>query len=98
MKQKFIIKKLIYFTMKNKIINLLYIGTLLFTLIIPGNAQSQASLTGKIIDKNTGEPLIGVTVYLVNLKSGTITDIDGKYKIEHLPNKKVNHHQFYLPA
>jgi iron complex outermembrane recepter protein len=47
------------------------------------------SLTGKISDKNTGEVLAGVTVYIPDLKTGAVSGNDGSYKIEHLPQTKV---------
>ena len=50
---------------------------------------SKTSLSGKITDKKTGEPLIGVTVYITDLKTGDITDEYGIYKIDNLPQSKV---------
>jgi len=49
----------------------------------------ETSLSGKITDKNTGEPLPGVNIYLPDLKTGTISIADGTYKIENLPQAKV---------
>jgi iron complex outermembrane receptor protein len=46
-------------------------------------------LSGKITDKETGEPLPGANIYLPDLKTGTISDKDGNYKIEDLPRSKV---------
>jgi iron complex outermembrane receptor protein len=48
-----------------------------------------ASLTGTITDKATGEALIGASVYLPDLKTGAVTDLDGKYKITNLPASKI---------
>ncbi len=39
------------------------------------------SITGKITDKNNGEALVGATVYVKELKTGTVTDIYGYYSI-----------------
>lgn len=44
-------------------------------------AQQQATLTGKITDSNTGEPLIGTSVLLVGTYKGSSADIDGNYVI-----------------
>ncbi len=52
---------------------------------IPG----KTSLSGKVTDKTTGEALIGVALYVPDLKSGTVTDINGTYKIENLPQTKI---------
>jgi iron complex outermembrane receptor protein len=49
----------------------------------------KTTLSGKITDKNTGEPLPGVYVYLPDLKSGAVSDDAGNYKIENLPQAKV---------
>lgn len=49
----------------------------------------KTSLKGKIIDQETGEPLIGVNIYIPDLKTGTITNTDGTYIINNLPVKKI---------
>jgi len=51
------------------------------------NAQNK--ITGKITDNITGEPVAGATVYIPELKTGTISDQNGLYKIENLPRTKV---------
>jgi iron complex outermembrane recepter protein len=52
-------------------------------------AIAQTTLTGKITDKKSGEPIAGATVFIPELKSGAIADKDGIYKIENLPKTKV---------
>jgi iron complex outermembrane recepter protein len=47
------------------------------------------SLSGKITDKETGEPIAGANIYLPDLKTGTISDNEGNYKIDDLPQIKV---------
>jgi len=39
-------------------------------------------VSGKVIDESTKEPLAFATVYFVDTKSGTQTDLDGNYRIE----------------
>ncbi|MEX0593481.1 MAG: outer membrane beta-barrel protein [Balneolaceae bacterium] len=59
--------------------------TLLATLfsILPLLAAAQTgTLTGLIIDENSADPMIGVNVYLPDTGSGTVTDLDGRYRIE----------------
>jgi hypothetical protein len=46
--------------------------------------KSKSSLTGKVIDANTGEPLIGVTVKIKELNVGTQTDLEGNFIIPNL--------------
>lgn len=52
---------------------------------IPG----KASLTGKITDKETGQPIPGVTIYVPDLKIGTLANADGVYKIDNLPTSPL---------
>lgn len=47
------------------------------------------SLSGMVTDAQSGEALPGVFVYLPDLKSGAMTQADGRYLIRHLPRTKV---------
>jgi TonB-dependent receptor len=47
-------------------------------------AQNTGSISGKIVDKNTNEELIGANVLIVGTTTGASTDIDGKYVINGL--------------
>jgi iron complex outermembrane recepter protein len=49
----------------------------------------KTSLSGRITDKHTGDPMPGVSVYIPDLKTGTISDVDGYYKIDNLPQSSV---------
>lgn len=49
----------------------------------------KTSLSGKITDKETKEALTGATLYIPDLKTGAVSDIDGNYKIDNLPQRKV---------
>jgi len=51
--------------------------------------SAQNKITGKITDNITGEAIPGATIYIPELKTGTIADINGVYKIENLPGVKV---------
>jgi TonB-linked SusC/RagA family outer membrane protein len=42
--------------------------------------QGKMTVTGRISDEN-GEPMIGVNVLIKNTMNGTITDVDGKYRL-----------------
>lgn len=50
---------------------------------------TNATLSGKITDATTGEPLAGVIIYLPDLKTGAASGPDGAYKIENLPQVKI---------
>ncbi|WP_421920434.1 SusC/RagA family TonB-linked outer membrane protein [Marinifilum sp.] len=49
-------------------------------ITVPVDGQQQKSIKGKVTDKE-GEPLPGVSVIIKGSYSGTITDIDGIFKI-----------------
>lgn len=62
------------------------IHLLILILIFPVvNLYSQNTLTGKIMDKDTKELLVGASIYFPDLKKGATTDKDGSYKIADLP-------------
>ncbi len=44
-------------------------------------------VTGKIVDKSNDEPLIGATIFIEDLKTGAVSDIDGRFKMM-LPSGK----------
>ncbi len=60
-----------------------------FLLIIGFNtslfAQKGGTLTGAVIDGETGEPVIGGNVYFENTALGAATDLDGNYIIFNIP-------------
>ena len=66
-------------------INLLTVILILLSPIL-GFSQ-QGVITGKIVDENTNEPLLGVNIFIKNTERGTMSDFDGNYKIEAAPNE-----------
>ncbi|MEA3462157.1 MAG: carboxypeptidase-like regulatory domain-containing protein, partial [Bacteroidota bacterium] len=52
-----------------------------------GRGKNVAVLHGKITDMETGDPLIGATVYFDELRQGTATDVDGRFSIVVRPGK-----------
>jgi TonB-linked SusC/RagA family outer membrane protein len=53
---------------------------LLVALILSGTLLAQnINVGGVVVDKNTGEPLIGATIMQKGASNGTVTDIDGKF-------------------
>ncbi|MGN8226048.1 SusC/RagA family TonB-linked outer membrane protein [Gracilimonas sp. BCB1] len=54
----------------------------IFVLLLSASAFAQSGeLTGQVTDAETGEPLIGATVYIESLNKGAQSDIDGNYTI-----------------
>ncbi len=52
-------------------------------------AADKTTLSGKVTDETDGSPLVGVAVYLPELKIGAMTKEDGSYVIRNLPKKKT---------
>lgn len=50
------------------------------------NAQGTGSITGTIVDAETGEKLIGVNILIVNTTNGTSSDLEGEYILKGLPS------------
>ncbi|HMU45317.1 MAG TPA: TonB-dependent receptor [Chitinophagaceae bacterium] len=72
---------------------ILIISILLFTVINLNAAGSVAndpvlklSLTGKITDAKSGEPLAGASIYLTDDKIGAIADDQGNYILNNIPS------------
>lgn len=66
-------------------LSFLFIATLITALFsLPAMAQ-KGVISGKVVDKASGETLIGASVYIEGLSDntiGTITDFDGNYSFE----------------
>ncbi len=50
------------------------------------SGAEKVSLSGKITDEKTGEPLPGASVYLADDKIGTIANAEGKYRLDNIPD------------
>ena len=48
-------------------------------------AFAQHTITGKVIDKSTGEPVIGATVLVKGTPNGAATDLNGAFTIKDVP-------------
>ncbi len=57
---------------------------LFITLLFPMTIISQ-EVSGKVLDDNN-MPVVGANVYWIDQSAGTVTDIDGKYKLENPSN------------
>ncbi|MEZ4828521.1 MAG: TonB-dependent receptor [Bacteroidia bacterium] len=61
---------------------LIHVIQLVFALVvIPSFALGQKSLTGKVTDSETGEPLAGASVLVVGTTSGAFTDQEGSFRL-----------------
>ena len=57
-------------------------------LLLSISSFAQNTLSGKIIDSTNHAPLIGVTVYIPDLKLAATTDTDGNYILKNIPNNR----------
>ncbi|HVI43307.1 MAG TPA: TonB-dependent receptor [Chitinophaga sp.] len=56
--------------------------TIVFTLLVNAVfAGDPAKIAGKVTDKKTNEPLIGVTVVVQGTSKGAVTDVEGRYSL-----------------
>ncbi|MFO7447049.1 MAG: carboxypeptidase-like regulatory domain-containing protein, partial [Ignavibacteriaceae bacterium] len=59
--------------------------TILLSLLLCSSVMfGQGSLSGKVTDLQTGEPLIGANVLITGSSFGAATDVDGNYQIRNL--------------
>lgn len=54
----------------------------LMVLLVAGFAQAQFTVSGTVTDDFSGEPLAGVNVIVKGTSVGTISDIEGAYRLE----------------
>lgn len=59
-------------------------------LIVCSSVYSQNAISGKLIDQETKLPIIGGNVYLTKLENGTITNLDGEFKLTNIPDGEFN--------
>jgi len=79
------------------------IFTLSVVLFLHTHSAAQCTLTGKIIDKASGEPIAYANIALYNAKdsvlvSGTITSDKGEFLAGNLKIGKYNFHRHTLPT
>ncbi|QCK13783.1 TonB-dependent receptor [Mangrovivirga cuniculi] len=70
-----------------------YSKVLFFLLFVTGAFAAHAqngSMSGTITDGETGEELIGATVYIPSISKGMVTDIYGSYSIKNIPAGTYN--------
>lgn len=52
-------------------------------------AQDRITISGKVLDKGNGDPLIGVNIVQQGTTNGTISDIDGKFSLSVEKNSNI---------
>lgn len=59
--------------------------TLLFVALATATQAQTGKITGKVLDAETGEDLIGVTVLIQGTSIGSATDFEGNFSISNVP-------------
>ncbi|MBN1212488.1 MAG: TonB-dependent receptor [candidate division Zixibacteria bacterium] len=79
-------KRFLYGFSSKNLINILVLVIIFSLACYNVNAEPAPSgrITGKVVDAQTGEPLIGVSIYLEGTKLGAFTDLDGNYIIKNV--------------
>ena len=67
--------------MKNSITKIFILVLLLFSSTLTLAQSGVGKLSGKVIDADTKEPLIGANVVILNTEKGAATDVNGNYFI-----------------
>lgn len=70
---------------KNNNVFVSLIGILFFLLGVLVYAGTTGKIAGKIIDKSSGEPLLGANVIIMGTNLGASTDLEGNYYILNIP-------------
>ncbi len=50
-----------------------------------GMAFAQTNVTGKVIESDTGEPVVGAAVLVVGTQNGVMTDVNGNFSLKNVP-------------
>ncbi len=68
--------------MQTKLLPKFKTGVVVLLLLVGGiSAFAQTKIAGKVTDKESGEPLIGVNITVKGKLIGTVTDFDGNYEL-----------------
>ena len=58
---------------------------LTISLFNPAFSQKKSQISGQVIDSISGDPIIGVNVFITEIKIFAVTDINGKYILTNIP-------------
>lgn len=59
----------------------LFLFSILFLLYSTGFAQQKLIVSGSVLDRENGSPLIGATIYIFGTTSGSVSNNEGKYSL-----------------
>lgn len=58
--------------------------------LVVGTALAQSTISGTVISAEDGEPVVGASVIVGGTKTGTVTDIDGKFTLDVKPGTPLH--------
>lgn len=64
-----------------KFANRVWLLNIVLTLLLAGGLSAQNSITGRVFDATTKDPLIGASVVIEGAAGGTVTDFDGAFAL-----------------
>ncbi|MGQ9644510.1 MAG: carboxypeptidase-like regulatory domain-containing protein, partial [Ignavibacterium sp.] len=68
-----------------------FLATLYILLSVVSYTQTNTGkIAGRLIDSDSGEPIIGANIYIENSNIGAATDLDGKFEISNLKPGSYN--------
>jgi len=67
----------------------LYYLVIVILMLVTNVGKAQFGVRGLVVDKENGEPLIGVNVQVEELNRGAVTNIDGYYILDNLPKGEI---------
>lgn len=67
--------------LKKYFVYIFFISILIHSL---STAQEKGNIKGMVIDKQSGEPIVGANVLIENTTIGAATDLEGKFKIQNV--------------
>ena len=50
------------------------------------HAQDEGTVAGTVVDRQTGDPLVGATIFLEGTNLGTICDFEGNFRLLNVPS------------
>lgn len=68
-----------------RVLTLLLLLNVLATSVAVGQDVKPGSISGVVVDKKTGEALLGVNVFLEGTQMGAATDLEGAYNVRNVP-------------
>ena len=74
----------------------LFICSFLFLIAVSAQAGTTGKISGKVTDKETGEPLVAANVIIDGTNFGAATDVDGEYFILNIPPGVYKVKAFYM--